>query len=85
MIIIILKQIYSRVLKGHIAVSDFKIKKNSKGADVDRNARRSLKKAKLDYPDWTGHGVGYFLNVHEGPQSFSKNNKVNLKGADISH
>ena len=38
-----------------------------------------LKKIKLDYPHGTGHGVGYFLNVHEGPQSFSKNNKVNLK------
>ena len=33
----------------------------------------------MDYPHGTGHGVGYFLNVHEGPQSFSKNNKVNLK------
>ena len=38
-----------------------------------------LKKIKLDYPHGTGHGVGYFLNVHEGPQSLSKNNKVFLK------
>ena len=38
-----------------------------------------MKKVRLDYPHGTGHGVGYFLNVHEGPQSFSKNNKVNLK------
>lgn len=74
-----IKEIYTRVLKGHIAVSDYKIRKNSKGSDIDRNARKSLKKAKLDYPHGTGHGVGYFLNVHEGPQSFSKNNKVNLK------
>ena len=73
------RKIYTRVLKGHIAVSDYKIKKNSKGSDVDRNARRFLKKAGLDYPHGTGHGVGYFLNVHEGPQSFSKNNNVNLK------
>ncbi len=74
-----IRKIYTRVLKGHIAVSDYKIKKNSKGSDVDRNARRFLKKAGLDYPHGTGHGVGYFLNVHEGPQSFSKNNNVNLK------
>ena len=33
----------------------------------------------MDYPHGTGHGVGYFLNVHEGPQSISKNNKVNAK------
>ena len=74
-----IREIYTRVLKGHIAVSDYKIRKNSKGSDIDRNARKSLKKIGLDYPHGTGHGVGYFLNVHEGPQSFSKNNKVNLK------
>ena len=74
-----IKEIYTRVLKGHIAVSDYKIKKNSNGSNVDQNARRSLKQAKMDYPHGTGHGVGYFLNVHEGPQSLSKNNMVNLK------
>lgn len=74
-----IREIYTRVLKGHIAVSDYKIRKNSKGSDVDRNARKSLKKIGLDYPHGTGHGVGYFSNVHEGPQSFSKKNKVNLK------
>ena len=77
------KEIYTRVLKGHIAVSNHKYKKNSKGSDVDKNARKSLKEIKLDYPHGTGHGVGYFLNVHEGPQSFSKNNKVNLKSGMI--
>ncbi len=74
-----IKEIYTRVLKGHIAVADYKIKKNSNGSDVDKNARKSLKKIGLDYPHGTGHGVGYFLNVHEGPQSFSKNNNINLK------
>jgi len=74
-----IREIYTRVLKGHIAVSDYKIRKNSKGSDIDRNARKSLKKIGLDYPHGTGHGVGYFLNVHEGPQSFSKKNKINLK------
>jgi Xaa-Pro aminopeptidase len=74
-----IREIYTRVLKGHIAVSDYKIRKNSKGSDIDRNARKSLRKIRLDYPHGTGHGVGYFLNVHEGPQSFSKKNKVSLK------
>ena len=74
-----IKEVYTRVLKGHIAVSNFRVRKNSTGSQVDINARRSLNKIKLDYPHGTGHGVGYFLNVHEGPQSFSKNNKVNLK------
>ena len=74
-----IKEIYTRVLKGHIAVSNYKIKKNSIGSDIDQNARKSLKEIGLDYPHGTGHGVGYFLNVHEGPQSISKKNKVNLK------
>jgi len=74
-----IREIYTRVLKGHIAVSGYKIKKNSKGSDIDQNARKPLKNIGLDYPHGTGHGVGYFLNVHEGPQSFSKKNKVNLK------
>jgi Xaa-Pro aminopeptidase len=74
-----IKEIYTRVLKGHIAVSNYKYKKSSKGSDIDKNARKYLKKIKLDYPHGTGHGVGYFLNVHEGPQSFSSKNKVNLK------
>ena len=77
------KEIYTRVLKGHIAVSDFKIRKSSTGSEVDKNARKFLKQIKLDYPHGTGHGVGCFLNVHEGPQSFSKNNKINLKSGMI--
>tara|TARA_Y100000590_G_scaffold28495_1_gene31927 strand:+ start:471 stop:2180 length:1710 start_codon:yes stop_codon:yes gene_type:complete len=78
-----IKEIYTRVLKGHIAVSNYKIKKNSNGSDIDLNARKSLKEIKLDYPHGTGHGVGYFLNVHEGPQSFSKKNKVSLRSGMI--
>ena len=42
-------------------------------------ARKYLKRIKLDYAHGTGHGVGYFLNVHEGPQAISKNNKVVFK------
>ena len=50
---------------------------------MDRKARKFLKKIKLDYPHGTGHGVRYYLNVHEGPQSLSRNNKINLKAGMI--
>ena len=42
-------------------------------------ARKYLKEINLDYAHGTGHGVGYFLNVHEGPQGISRGNKVNFK------
>ena len=74
-----IKDIYTRVLKGHIAVSNFKIRNNTTGSKIDCDARKYLKKMKLDYPHGTGHGVGYFLNVHEGPQSISKNSQIKLK------
>ena len=70
-----IKDIYTRVLKGHISVSEFKIKNKTFGKTVDMAARKFLKKVKLDYQHGTGHGVGYFLNVHEGPQSISKYNQ----------
>ena len=79
----LIKEIYTRVLKGHIAVSRYRLKKNSTGSEIDKKARKFLKQINLDYPHGTGHGVGYFLNVHEGPQSFSKNNKVKLKSGMI--
>ena len=78
-----IKNIYTRVLKGHIAVSNFKIRNNTTGSKVDFDARKYLKKINLDYPHGTGHGVGYFLNVHEGPQSISKNSQIKLKDGMI--
>ena len=42
-----------------------------------------MRKIRLDYPHGTGHGVGYFLNVHEGPHSLSKKNKIYLKNGMI--
>ena len=39
----------------------------------------------MNYEHGTGHGVGYFLNVHEGPQAISKNNKINFKGMIVSN
>ena len=49
------------------------------GSKIDAAARKPLKEINLDYAHGTGHGVGYFLNVHEGPQSISKINKVKIK------
>ena len=49
------------------------------GKKIDIRARKFLKKSNLDYAHGTGHGVGFFLNVHEGPQSISKINKVKIK------
>ena len=74
-----IKNIFTRVLKGHIAVANYKIKKNTSGSEIDKVARRPLQQINLDYPHGTGHGVGYFLNVHEGPQGISRGNKIKFK------
>ncbi len=74
-----IKNIFTRVLKGHIAVANFKLKENTSGEIVDRYARKHLKEIGLDYAHGTGHGVGYFLNVHEGPHAISKNNKIKFQ------
>ena len=74
-----IKNIFTRVLKGHLAVSNFRLSKKTNGSIIDRVARKYLSQIKLDYAHGTGHGVGYFLNVHEGPQAISKNNKVVFK------
>ena len=74
-----IKNIFTRVLKGHIAVANFKLQKNTSGSIIDVKARSYLKQIGLNYAHGTGHGVGYFLNVHEGPHSISKNNKVKFQ------
>ena len=74
-----IKDIFTRVLKGHIAVASFKLKKNTTGSVIDDSARKYLKQIGLNYAHGTGHGVGYFLNVHEGPHAISKKNKINLQ------
>ena len=75
----IIKDIFTKVLKGHIAVATADLIKNPNGMMIDKLARKELKKNNLDYAHCTGHGVGFFLNVHEGPQSLSKFNKIKLK------
>ncbi len=74
-----IKEIFTRVLKAHISVASFNLKKNTCGSVIDYNARKYLKKIGLDYAHGTGHGVGYFLNVHEGPHSISKKNNINFR------
>ena len=67
------------MIKGHIAVATTDLNKINIGKKIDNNARKFLKNKGLDYGHGTGHGVGYFLNVHEGPHAISKGNTVNLK------
>ena len=74
-----IKNIFTKVLKGHIAVATTDINKDNIGKKIDNRARKFLKESNLDYAHGTGHGVGFFLNVHEGPQSISKINKVKIK------
>ncbi len=74
-----IKNIFTYVLKGHIAVATTNLKKDNIGKKIDSRARRYLKQNNLDYAHGTGHGVGFFLNVHEGPQSISKINKVKIR------
>ncbi len=74
-----IKNIFTKVLKGHIAVATTNLNKDNIGKKIDKRARKFLKQNNLDYAHGTGHGVGFFLNVHEGPQSISKINKVKIK------
>ncbi|KRE00324.1 X-Pro aminopeptidase [Bosea sp. Root381] len=63
---------YTRVLKGHIAISRAIFVKGTSGAQLDALARLPLWQAGLDFDHGTGHGVGSYLSVHEGPQRISR-------------
>ncbi len=63
---------FTLVLKGMIAISTARFPKGTRGVDLDPLARIALWKAGCDYAHGTGHGVGSFLAVHEGPQSISR-------------
>jgi Xaa-Pro aminopeptidase len=81
-----IKDIFTKVLKGHIAVALTNLNKDNTGKKIDLRARKYLKKDGLDYAHGTGHGVGFFLNVHEGPQSISKYNTIEIeKGMVLSN
>ena len=74
-----IKDIFTKVLKGHIAVATSNLKTHFNGKLIDIRARKYLKKSGLDYAHGTGHGVGFFSNVHEGPQAISKFNSIRFK------
>lgn len=64
---------YTLVLKGHIALATCKFPHGTRGAQVDILAHMALWKQGMNYLHGTGHGVGHFLSVHEGPQSIRLN------------
>ncbi len=64
------KNAYTRVLKGHIALDQAIFPEGTLGVQLDTLARTHLWEDKLNYLHGTGHGIGFFLNVHEGPQGF---------------
>jgi Xaa-Pro aminopeptidase len=67
-----MKDRFTRVLKGHIALATMKFPEGTPGIALDSFARKALWDAGLDYDHGTGHGVGSYLSVHEGPQNISK-------------
>ncbi len=67
------KKNYTRVLKGHIALAQAVFPEGTRGVQLDVLARQYLWKEGLNYGHGTGHGVGFFLNVHEPPQGFVPN------------
>lgn len=67
------KRDFTLVMKGHIALGTIIFPNDTRGAQLDALARQFLWKEGLSYLHGTGHGVGYFLNVHEGPQSIRLN------------
>ena len=71
---------FTRVLKGHIALATVRFPEGTTGAALDAFARKPLWDAGLDYDHGTGHGVGAYLSVHEGPQNISK--RIDRAGAE---
>ncbi len=74
---------FTRVLKGHIAIARAKFPRGTSGADLDALARFHLWQKGLNYGHGTGHGVGAFLSVHEGPCGISKRAVAELKAGMI--
>ncbi|HEY5082472.1 MAG TPA: aminopeptidase P family protein [Bauldia sp.] len=70
---------FTRVLKGHIAIATARFPVGASGAQLDTLARAALWQAGLDFDHGTGHGVGSFLSVHEGPARISKLGTVPLE------
>ncbi|RVQ67886.1 aminopeptidase P family protein [Croceicoccus ponticola] len=71
------KDRFTRVLKGHIALATAVFPKGTVGSQLDTLARMFLWQAGVDYAHGTGHGVGSYLSVHEGPQNIGKGGRPN--------
>lgn len=71
-----MKEHYTRVLKGHIAIACAVFPKGTTGTQLDMLARQALWEVGLDFPHSTGHGVGSYLSVHEGPQGITPRNST---------
>ncbi|WP_106829747.1 aminopeptidase P family protein [Parabacteroides pacaensis] len=63
------KKDFTRILKGHISLAKCKFPQGTRGSQLDILARKALWDCGINYLHGTGHGIGHFLNVHEGPQS----------------
>ena len=74
-----MRERFTLVLKGHIAIARAVFPKGTSGAQIDAFARIALWQAGLDFDHGTGHGVGSYLSVHEGPQRLSKIGTVPLE------
>jgi Xaa-Pro aminopeptidase len=74
-----MKRHYSIVLRAHIAIATARFPKGTRGQDLDPYARRPLWQAGLDFDHGTGHGVGSYLSVHEGPQRLSRLGTVEIE------
>ena len=68
-----MREDYTLVLKGHIGIATCKYPEGTRGSQIDILARKSLWDKGLNFLHGTGHGVGHFLNVHEGPQNIRMN------------
>jgi Xaa-Pro aminopeptidase len=67
-----MRERYTIVLRGMVAISTLRFPPGTRGADIDAIARRRHWQAGIDYAHGTGHGIGSFLSVHEGPQRISR-------------
>ena len=74
-----MKDRFTRVLKGHIAIATIVFPKGTSGAQINSFARKALWDAGLDFDHGTGHGIGSYLSVHEGPQRIAKTGAVPLE------
>lgn len=66
-----MKQVYTAVLKGHLQLSMANFEPGTVGTELDALARKPIQDLGYDYNHGTGHGVGHYLSVHEGPNNFS--------------